>query len=286
MERVAAFTPTAHGTVVTARFNLFRVAMIQRHLRWIAITLTLAMNAGMIAVYGAITDWCFCAICGLPEPPVPPPYMIRFLEFAASPATLVMNGLGLGEIVILGLAGWFVAFLALLNVMALVARIRIRPRREDAGGRLIRLAPAGAVRAAHMLLLAGVLAAAGMAAGALARRAWLADAEWVFRTTMSAAASGRQLPPGVELSMYDWVGDEMVRVTPAGRYTVQVDPRVAGNHLPDRFVTPLSYGGTVRFSSGTRYTFTVYRRDGDLLGEGPGWTVFLDPPRTRQREYW
>jgi hypothetical protein len=241
----------------------------QRRLRWIAITLALAMNAGTITVYGAITDWCFCSVTGLPEPPIPPPYLIRFLETVALPATLVTNGPGIGAMVILGLAGWFAVILALLNAITLVARIRIRARREEAGGRRIGLAPASAVRPSHVLLLAGVLVAAGMAAGALARRAWLPDAERVFRTAMSAAGSGRALPAGVEFRMYDGMGDEMIRVTPIGGYTVQVDPRVAGNHLPDRFVTPLSYGGTVRFSSGKRYTFTVYRRDGDLLETGP-----------------
>ncbi|MBB4634329.1 hypothetical protein [Longimicrobium terrae] len=260
--------------------------MTQRWLRWIAFILALAINGAAIVVYGIITDWCFCAICGVPEPPVPPPYMIRFLEFAVFPAGLVTNGPGADIILIVGAAVWFVMILALLNVMAFVARIRVRARRDDARGRWIGLAPAGAVRAAHMLLLAGVLLAAGLAAGARARRAWLADAERVFRTTMDAAASSPRLPAGVEFRMYDWVGDEMVDVIPASGYTVQVDPRVAGNHFPDRFVTPMSYGGTVRFISGKRYTFSVYRRDGDLLGDGPGWTVSLDPPRRRPREYW
>lgn len=72
----------------------------------------------------------------------------------------------------------------------------------------------------------------------------------------------------------------MVDVKPEARYAVKVDPRVSGDGFLDRFVVPYAYGGVVRFSSGRRYRFSVYR---DTYRDDSAWGIQINqrPPRER-----
>lgn len=129
-----------------------------------------------------------------------------------------------------------------------------------------------------MVLLGSVVIGMGMAGGAMARRRWLSEAERVFAVTMAATSADRPLPRGVEFSMYESRGDDFVPVTPEARYVIEVDPARSGDHFLDRFVAPCEYGGSVRFESGKRYDFGVYRHHED------GWGIWLDQlPRRRRR---
>jgi hypothetical protein len=252
--------------------------MTPRTLCWTALAIALAMHAGMIVAYGMMTDWCFCAISGYPDFPVPPPFVLRFTELVLLPEKWLTKALPVAGLLVLNLEVWFIALLALLHAMALAARVRFRPARGGTpSGRRIWLAGREAVRPMHMVVLAGALLGAMMAGGAMYRRAWLAQAEQVFAATIAAASADRPLPAGVQFWMWEWRGDDMVDVKPDARYVVRVDPRVSGDWFLDRFVVPYSYGGVVRFDSGRAYYFDVH-------GNGNGWSVDVD--RSLPPEYW
>jgi hypothetical protein len=230
---------------------------------WItALVGAVAVHVAMVLTYGAITEWCFCAVLSAGPTVIPPPFVMRFLELATLPSTLLPRNLPVPAQMHYGLFSWFLALLALLHGLAFAARIRV--------GRGIRLAARERVRAAHLLLPACILLAASMAAGAMHRRAWLAEAEQVFAATLSAAGAGRPLPPGVDFTMRERRGDEYVSVNPQGSYATVVDAHASGDHFLDQFVTPYTYGGMLWFESGARYKFSVYP-------EKAGWNVHLHP---------
>lgn len=252
--------------------------MTPRKLRWTAFAIALAMQVAMVIAYGSITDWCFCAILDSEPSRIPPPFVMRYLELATFPATRVANGLGVEPLFVFSLIGWFAALWVLLNAIAIVARLRLRPVRVAAAGRERQtwLAPRESVRPIHLLLMGIVLIAAGMTAGARYRRAWLAEAERVFAATMTAASAGRPLPRGVHLSMYERRGDDYRSANPEPAYVAEPDPRQSGDHPLDRFVVPYTYAGTLRFASGARYEFSVLR-------EADGWSVLLHEPMRAPR---
>lgn len=252
--------------------------MTPRRLRWIAFAIALAMQISMVVAYGMMTDWCFCAITGLPEPSIPPPFVTRFVRLTAMPAEWMKNSLPVAVRLVLNLEVWFLALLALLHAMALAARVRFSPAGDGTPSkRRIWLADREAVRPIQLGVLAGALLGASLACGAMYRRAWLGEAEQVFAATIAAASADRPLPAGVQFWMWEWRGDDMVDVKPEARYMVRVDPRKSGDRFLDRFVVPYSYGGAVRFESGRRYYFDVFR-------EGNGWSVGVN--RARRPRYW
>lgn len=258
------------------------VLMTARSLTFIALTIALAVQAAMVLTYGAVTGWCFCSHTGATSPPIPPPFVLRFLELAIEPAASYSRELPVQVRLVLNLDAWFIGSLALLHAMALAARVRIRPVRAGSHERRIWLAPRESVRRRQMLVLGCVLVGAALAAGALHRQRWLARAEQVFAATMSAAAAGRPLPPGVEFSMYELRGEEYWPADPPGPYLATVDPALSGTHLLDRFVAPYEYGGVLRFESGERYDFSVH--EGSLYDEEVRWSIYLHPPlRPRRR---
>lgn len=252
------------------------IPMISRQLCQAALAIALAVQIAWMLTYGAATEWCFCAITRHPSPPIPPPFVLRFLELAVLPNALRVRGTGLHGVFVMSVAAGFVAVLVLLHGMALAARIRLRPA-GGADGRRIRLAGAESVRPGQMLSIGCVLIGLGMAGGAILRHRWLAEAEQVFAATMAAASADRPLPAGVQFWMSEWRGDDMVDVKPEARYMVRVDPRQSGDWFLDRFVVPYSYGGAVRFESGRRYYFDVFR-------DGNGWSVSVN--RARRPRYW
>ena len=249
--------------------------MTARRLRWAAFAIALAMQVAMVAVYGSLTDWCFCAIAGSGPDQHPPPFVMRFLELATLPATLLMSGLGVQALFVFSLIGWFDALLVLLNGMVLAVRVRIRIASTGLDGRRMWLASRESVRPASILLLGAVLLAAGLEGGAMARRRWLSEAEQVFAATMAAASTGRALPPRVEFSMVERRGEEYVHLYPTPGFAIHADPHESGDHFLDRFVTPYAYGGWVRFPSGARYKFTVLHGRIGWPADREGWTVSL-----------
>ncbi|HEU4885030.1 MAG TPA: hypothetical protein VFT45_22410 [Longimicrobium sp.] len=241
--------------------------MTARHLLFVAFAIALAIQAAAMLTLGPLTDWCFCAITQLDSPPLPPPYVQRFIQMAFAPDEWAPRGLGLPLVFAYNLAAWFLAVLVVLHGMALAARLRVG---GDGRGAYVRLAAPERVRAWQMLLLACALTGVGAWAGAMARDRWLSEAEQVFYAAMSAASTGRPLPPGVGFSMVERRGREDVQVNPGPRFSVDVDPHLAGDHFLDRFVVPFRYGGWVRFPSGPRFEFTVWPER--LTG---GWNVDL-----------
>ncbi len=258
--------------------------MTWRTLTFVALAIALAVQIAMVLTYGAITDWCFCSHTGSPSPPVPPPFVMRFLDLAVLPAAMYERGLAVQVLFVLNLDAWFIGSLVLLHAMALAARVRVRPLRVAAGERARRvwLAPRESVRSWQMLVLGCVLIGAAMAAGALHRQRWLARAEQVFAATMSAAGAGRPLPPDVAFWMYELRDGEWWPADPVGRYDARVDPALSGTHLLDRFVVPYEYGGVLRFESGQRYEFSVHGRT--PYDREARWSIYLHPePRSRRR---
>lgn len=250
--------------------------MTTRHLYWAAAVAALAVQGAMVLAYAVYSGWCFCSADPTPATPTPPVFVMRFMDAAVLPAAWMSPGLAVPLLVVQNLMVWCVAALALLYGMTLAARIRIRPA-GGVDGRRIWLASPERMRAWQVLAIGCVLVGLGMAGGAMARRRWLSEAERVFAATMAAASTDRPLPPGVEFSMWEWRGDELVDVIPEPRYVARADPRESGDHLLDAFVTPYGYGGEVRLESGRRYDFLVYRRhDG-------GWGVILDQSPRRRR---
>lgn len=252
--------------------------MTPRALRWLAFGIALSVQIGMVVTYGMVTDWCFCAITGYPNPAIPPPYVTRFLELSTLPATLRIKGMGVQGLFVVNLEVWFGAVLALLHALAFAARLRVR----SPGGAAVRhrrriwLASRESVRPGHMALLGCVLVGLGMAAGAMMRHRWLMEAERVFAATMAAASAGRPMPPGVEFWMYEVRSDDFVEVVPEAHYVAVVDPAESGDRFLDRFVVPYTYGGVVRFRSGRRYNFAVHRDE-------DGWGIDVDQLRRPER---
>jgi hypothetical protein len=244
--------------------------MTPRTLRWTAFSVALASQLWMVIGYGSMTGWCYCAILTAGPAKIPPTWVQRFTEVAALPATTLAKGLPVQGLFLFGLIGWFIVLVPLLEAMVLVARLRARPVRVRAADRdrPSWLVPRESVRPLHLLAMGMMLIGVGMTAGAMERRAWLAEAEQVFAATMTAASTGRPLPPGVEFSMMERRGDEYVHLDPEPGFTVDVDPRESGDHFLDRFVVPYAYGGWVRFTSGARYELVV-------LSQVDGWSVDL-----------
>ena len=234
--------------------------MTARHLYWAAAATAFAVQVAMVVTYGTITGWCFCSVTGTPSPPVPPLY----------PAAWMTKGLAVPLIFVQNVTVWFVAVLVLLYGMALAARVRIRPAGQSRG-RWIGLVGQEHARPWQMLLLGCVVIGMGMTSGAMARRRWLSEAEQVFAASMAAASTGRPLPAEVEyFSMYERGG--YMPVSPEARFVAEADPRKSGDHLLDRFVAPYGYGGVVRFESGKRWEFGVYRTR-------KRWSISLQEPR-------
>lgn len=249
--------------------------MIANRAVWAALSTALAMQVAMVIGYGFITDWCFCAITGSPSPPVPPPFLMRFLELATLPVT--SSGLAVQPLFVFSVIGWFAVLLVLLEGMVLAARIRLRADRSALAGDGWRLGLVSRkqVRVRHILPMVVLLIAAGAAGGMLARQRWLAKAERVFAASMAAASTGRPLPGDVEFSMVERRGEDYVYVDPAPGFAIEADPHQSGDHFLDRFVTPYAYGGWVRFPSGARYEFTVLRWRFGWPADRKGWTITL-----------
>jgi hypothetical protein len=252
--------------------------MSPRALRWIAFGIALSVQIGMVVTYGMISEWCFCAITAYPNPPTPPPYVMRFLELSTLPATLRIKGMGVQGLFLVNLEVWFGLVLALLHALAFASRLRLRslPGAAVRPRPRIWLAGRESVRPGHVALLGCVLIGLGMAAGATMRHRWLTEAEQVFAAAMAAASAGQPLPPGVQFSMYELRGDDFVDLVPEARFEARVDPAESGDRFLDRFVVPYTYGGRVRFGSGRRYYFVVYRYE-------DGWAIDVDQLRRRER---
>lgn len=255
-----------------------------RRIAWMAIITAVSIHLAMVLLYGAMTDWNFSQPCTRAQPAIPPPFVIHFLQFAASPSDLFRDA-PLTLIYRLNLLFWFVAILALLHAMALAARLRVRLAvASSPSDRRISLAPWNRVRASHMAALTLLLIVPAALSGARARAAWLAEADQVLAATLSAVSAGRTPPDGVEFMMYERGNHDLVSQRPERGFVVEADPAEAGDRFPDRFVIPFSYGGIIRFPSGKRYEFSVYRGQTSAPTDDTGWSVsLLSPPRPTAR---
>lgn len=260
--------------------------MTPRTLRRLAFALALLVQTAMMLTYGAVTDGCFCSVTGAPTPPVPPDVALRLIETAVLPTAWMEPGMGLPVLFVLNLDAWFIGVLALLHGMVLALRVRIRGacRGAERDARWVWLADRERVPAWRMLLLACVFVSVGMSAGAMARERWLAEAEQVLAASIAAASAGQPMPAGVDFWMWEWRGHDMVDAKPEARYTLDPDRPRYETHFLDRFVVPYRYAGTLRFGSGQRYEFSVYRAEkGPAIHESDeeGWGIHIEPARSR-----
>lgn len=254
--------------------------MTNRSIRRSAFAISAAVQIWLVYTYGVVSEWCFCAITQLGGPPRPPLFVRRLMILAARPAELAPGiGQGIVPVVAVNLALWYLGLLLVLYAMMHVAQLRVARGGGGRGWPRLRLARWGSMRNSRLAILAAGLAAAVLAAGAVRRQLWLAEAERVVVQAMEDAAAGRPHPPGIRFSMTERRGDRYISSTPSERYLFVVDRERSGSHFLDRFVIPETFGGVVRLESGALFEVRVYQ--GGLTARDPGvaWTVNLDPHR-------
>jgi hypothetical protein len=249
-----------------------------RHVALLAWLGALAVQVGMVAAYHRMTNGCFCAITGSPEPGAPL-HVVWFFEAASLPAVLFpqMPALYIARfpaveswspvllLAALNSLPWFVAVFALLNAIVFVCRIRVERSRVV----LLRRAEVRARWLATALLL---LTSVALGSGVLYRRWWLASAERIVRETVAARSQGAD----VAYKVGEYEDDDHPRGRPSdftGPYLlVPTDTRRAGTGILDSFVPPFSWTAETRFTNGFRREFTVSRAGGS-------WEIHIVPAR-------
>jgi hypothetical protein len=264
-------------------------------LAWIG---ALAVQTGFVAAYHRMTDGCFCAISGLPEPDAPL-HVVWFFEVALLPSfllpptpTLYIDRFPAVEswspvllLAALNSVPWFVAAFALLNAIVFVCRIRVE------GSRVVLLRRAE-VRARWLVTALLLLTSVALGSGALYRRWWLASAERIVRETVAARSHGSD----VAYATTEYEDDDHPRATPsdfAGPYLlVPTGTRRVGTGILDSFVPPFTWVAEARFTNGFRREFTVHRAGGswkiDIMPAPPAecWTGWPRSPTGRTGWCW
>ena len=116
--------------------------MTPRRLALVALAFAVLVQTGMVLVYHRITDGCFCQVLRAPSPPIPPRFVIGFLQVASLPAVKLPF---VNKIDLLGVWGphslagswaamltyaainavfWFTGAFALMKGIVLLGRIR------------------------------------------------------------------------------------------------------------------------------------------------------------------
>lgn len=250
--------------------------MTNRRIKWIALTFAVLVQAGFVAGYSRMTDGCFCATSGAPDPTPAPPHVVWATHAAAYPLVLVgtvggSRASAFGAAAINGLA-WFAGTCLLLNVLVGLARIRMgRPRDPRlAGAGRIYLGPRGEASPRWVTGMVLALAASALISGALHRRWWLAESDRAVHAAIAAARTGGQPPAGLALT----VNGGVIEDDPpsfGGPYILERDPESDGTHPLDRFVPPDGRHGWLRFRNGKRFSYFVFR-------EPTGWEVSIHSP--------
>lgn len=242
--------------------------MTQRRLWMSAVALATLVQAGFVAAYHYSTGGCFCAITT--SAPAPPAFVSWTFLAGAMPLQQLLQGRG---IQIGGLIGtlifaagntvfWTVGFFAVLNLIALISRLRLD--RTSGKTRRLRLRSLAAVHPASMATGILLLIMAGLVFGAQYRRWWLSSAKEAVHVAVRSVRAGEPFRKSgrYDISCYDCQPEHF-----AGAFALK---RYGGGHPLDRFVAPTEVAGRLDFTGGSRYRVHVYRIDGL-------WTVMLGP---------
>lgn len=257
--------------------------MTRRPIAWTALAFALLVQAAWAVAYHSVINGCCGGLLQVPQPPIALPHVLRLAEFAAQPLAALAGG---PQAVLLPFATdessdprswsrilvfaatnavfWFAATYLLLHGIVLLCRIRLR---MDASGRRVRLAERAAVRPASVAVAGLLLLGLVLAAGAVHRRWWLAEARRVLHASVGAARTGGGDPPAVDLTL-SGTPQALGPKNFTGGYTRFVEPRMYGKHPLDAFAAPMLLAGEIRFSAGPRYEFRVQRLRA-------GWRVWI-----------
>lgn len=243
--------------------------MTQRHLRLGAIALAMLVQASFVAAYHYSTVGCFCAITT--SQPAPPAFVVWIFLAASAPLQQLLQGTDiqvggwLPTLVFAALNGvfWAIGFFGLLNLIALMCRVRLAT--TSGGKRRIRLVSLAALRRRRMAAGMLLLVIAGLAAGAQYRRWWISSAKAALHVAVQSVRDGKPFHKNgkYDISCYD--------ACEAGRFAGAFSlKRFAGAHPLDAFVAPTELAARIDFASGSRYHARIYHGDGI-------WKVMIAP---------
>jgi hypothetical protein len=230
------------------------------------VALGVLVQASFVAAYHYGTSGCFCAITT--SAPAPPAFVTWAFEIGSMPLRQLLEGtvIQIGGLIptlifaALNTVFWTVGFFALLNLVALLCRLRL-----DRTTRRVRLYSLAAVTPGGMATGILLLVVAGLLFGAQYRRWWLASAKEAVHVAVGSVRAGEPFHKSgrYDISCYDACRPEDF----AGPFLLK---RYTGGHPLDRFVAPVKVAGTVEFARGSRYSMRVYHIDGI-------WNVTLGP---------
>lgn len=151
------------------------VFVTQRRLWLSAVTLATVVQAGFVAAYYYSTEGCFCAIT-TSSPDKPPAFVIWAFLVGAMPLQQLLEGtkIQIGGLIptlifaAVNMVFWAVGFFGLLNLGALLCRVRLD--RTSGTTRRLRLQSLAAVTSSSMAIVILLLIMAGLVFGAQYRR--------------------------------------------------------------------------------------------------------------------
>jgi hypothetical protein len=256
-----------------------------RRLAVIALACAVLVQAGWIAAYHRATGGCFCWVTGSPDPPPQPDVVYRYILGASYPLgrfagpnpihlpnlhPIAAEWLGALTYAAINAFFWFDALFLLMTIVAFGSRVRMdRTRRRPY------LAAPVPIRRRSLAIGVLTLLLAGLTAGALHRRAWIAHADRLARAAIAAERGEAALPAEIDLNPYGALGGYTAAEL-AGPYVfLSGQARERPTHVLDTFVAPMDWTSEARFESGARLVTSVHhgRR---------GWRVSLwrTEPRT------
>lgn len=243
--------------------------MTQRRLWLSAVALAVLVQASFVAAYHRGTSGCFCAITT--SRPEPPAFVTWVFQVGSMPLRQLIEGteIQIGGLIptlmfaALNSVFWTVGFVALLNLVALVCRLRFV--RTSSTNRRFRLHSLAVVKPGSKITGILLLVAAGLVFGAQYRLRWLSAAEEAVHVAVGSVRAGESFHESsrYDISCYDACRPEHF----AGSFSLK---RYSGGHLLDLFVAPIEVAGTLEFARGSRYSVRVYHIDGV-------WKVILGP---------
>lgn len=270
--------------------------MSRRGIALVSLVFALAVQAGFAVGYRSLIDGCCGGLNQRTQPPIALPHVIRFVFVTAQPLASVTGApdefagaLGLddrsarpspwlGTALYAGLNAvfWFAGAYLVLSALALMSRLRFSARDGKAAPDRIHLADASQTRPQWVLAGTLALVALSLAAGAVHRRWWLANAHRALHESIVAARSGAADPAGVSFSM-DGTARALAPANFEGAYTLDVEPRMVGTSPLDAFAAPILWQGDVRFAGRAPYDFSVQQTD-------TGWKVWIGEPCASERD--
>lgn len=157
---------------------------------------------------------------------------------------------------------WTVGFFALLNLVALLCRVRLD--RTSGTTRRLRLQSLAGVSTGSMAAGILLLIAGGLIFGVQYRRWWLSSAKEAVHVAVGSVRAGEPFRKSgrYDIECYDCQPEDF-----AGAFSLK---GYAGDHPLDRFVPPTRVVGSLEFAGGSRYMVHVFHIDGI-------WSVIAGP---------